>query len=179
VARHRALARRLAAGPAAIDGVEVLHAVAPNAVRFALRDGDAARRDRILAALAADGRAPMPPTVRFGRAAVRAAIAKRSTRETGVDLALAAVEWSTRWRAAGLPAAPVSEPVKNPHHVQLSSRASGTGAPAHRSRSRSTRARAIHGMPERLFFTAPQARTSSGAVSVPPASPVLTTRAAR
>ena len=84
-------ARRLAEGLATLDGIEVMHAVDLNVVTFALRDGDAARRDRFIAALAADGRVFMTPTVLFGRPAVRAAIANWSTREADVDLALAAV----------------------------------------------------------------------------------------
>jgi glutamate/tyrosine decarboxylase-like PLP-dependent enzyme len=91
VARDCALARRLSDGLARLDGVEVLHAVSLNVVTFALRDGDAARRDRFLAALLADGRVFLTPTVLFGRPAVRAALANWATREADVDLALAAI----------------------------------------------------------------------------------------
>ena len=91
VARNCALARRLAEGLAAIEGIEPLHGVDLNVVTFALREGDAARRDRFLDALTADGRVFMTPTVLFGRPAVRAALANWSTRDADVDLALAAV----------------------------------------------------------------------------------------
>ncbi|MCE3001090.1 MAG: pyridoxal-dependent decarboxylase [Xanthomonadaceae bacterium] len=91
VARDCALARRFAAGLATIPGVEVLHPVDLNVVTFALREGDAARRDRVLAGLAADGRVFLTPTVLFGRPALRGALANWSTRESDVDLALSAL----------------------------------------------------------------------------------------
>lgn len=91
VRRNCALARRLGEGLAALPGVELLDEVRLNIVCFALREGDAAKRDRVLDHLLADGRAFMTPTVYAGRPAVRAAISNWSTTEADIDLTLQAV----------------------------------------------------------------------------------------
>jgi glutamate/tyrosine decarboxylase-like PLP-dependent enzyme len=91
VQRNCALARRLGDGIAAMPAFELLDAVRLNIVCFALRDGDAAARDALLARLQADGRAFMTPTVLFGRPAIRAAISNWMTSEHDIDLTLAAL----------------------------------------------------------------------------------------
>lgn len=99
VARGVAQARRLGAAVAASPAFELLDEVRLNIVCFALRDGDAAARDALLAKLAADGRVFMTPTVAFGRPAIRAAFSNWSTSDRDVEIALAALVHALPYRA--------------------------------------------------------------------------------
>jgi glutamate/tyrosine decarboxylase-like PLP-dependent enzyme len=92
VERTCALARALAAGLASSPHFEVLAPVTLNIVCLALRDGDAARRDRLLAALKADGRVLLTPTLYEGRPGLRAAFSTWRTSEDDVRVILAALE---------------------------------------------------------------------------------------
>ena len=91
VARNCAQARRFAEGLASIPSFELLDEVRLNIACFALRERDAAARDRVLERLARDGRAFMTPTTLFGRPAIRAAFSNWSTRDEDVAIALDAL----------------------------------------------------------------------------------------
>jgi glutamate/tyrosine decarboxylase-like PLP-dependent enzyme len=86
-----AQARALAAGLEADGRFEVLGGVPLNIVCFALRDGDAAARDRFLARVTASGETFMTPTILFGRPGVRAAFSNWATGDDDVARILAAI----------------------------------------------------------------------------------------
>lgn len=91
VVRDCALAERLAEGIRATPGLELLSPVYLNIVCFALREGDAGARDRVLERLTGDGRVFLSPTALFGRPAIRAALSSWRTEEADVDVALEAI----------------------------------------------------------------------------------------
>ncbi len=80
------LATRLGERVEASPAYELLAPVHLNIVCFALRDGGAERRDRVLARLTDDGRVFMSPTVFAGRPAIRAAFV--NWRTVGADVEL-------------------------------------------------------------------------------------------
>lgn len=82
VQRCCALARALGEALAGSSAFELLSPVHLNVVCFALRDGDATRRDRVLERLLEDGRMLVTPTEWGGRPAFRAAF---SNWRTGVE----------------------------------------------------------------------------------------------
>ncbi len=92
VERCCALARALGDFVSASPHFELLAPVRLNIVCFALRDGDAARRDRLLAALQADGRVFLTPTVYQGRPGLRAAFSNWRTGEADLALVTQALE---------------------------------------------------------------------------------------
>ena len=73
------LARRLGERLESSQAFELLAPVPLNIVCFALREGDAERRDQLLRRLQEDGRAYLTPTVWEGRPAIRAAFSSWST----------------------------------------------------------------------------------------------------
>jgi glutamate/tyrosine decarboxylase-like PLP-dependent enzyme len=91
VARNCEQARRFAEGLASIPAFELLDEVRLNIACFALRDGGADARDRVLERLARGGRAFMTPTTLFGRPGIRAAFSNWSTRDEDVAIALDAL----------------------------------------------------------------------------------------
>lgn len=91
VARTCGLARRLGEHIDSSADFELLAPVHLNIVCFALREGDAERRDRFLAHLNGDGRVYMTPSVLAGRPAVRAAFSNWSTTEEDVEMVWSAL----------------------------------------------------------------------------------------
>ena len=87
-----ALAQQMARGIEQSPHFDLLAPVRLNIVCFALRGADTARRDRFLAALTADGRVLLTPTVFAGIPAIRAAFVNWSTREQDIPLILDALE---------------------------------------------------------------------------------------
>ena len=96
VQRDCTLARAFADGLRGIDGIDLLSDVHLNIVCFALRDADAATRDRFLDRLNRDGRVFMTPTVLFGRPGIRAALSNWMTQAADIEIALAAVRDALR-----------------------------------------------------------------------------------
>lgn len=96
VARCCSLASQMAQGLESSPLFELLAPVRLNIVCFALRDADAARRDRFLEALKEDGRVLLTPTFFAGKPAIRAAFANWSTSEQDIPLVLAALETYAR-----------------------------------------------------------------------------------
>ena len=96
IVRNNALAQRLGDGIARLPAFELLDAVRLNIVCFALRDGDAASRDALLARLARDGRVYLTPTVLRGRPAIRAALVNWRTSQGDVEIALQALAEAAR-----------------------------------------------------------------------------------
>lgn len=96
IVRNNALAQRLGDGIARLPAFELLDAVRLNIVCFALREGDAASRDALLARLARDGRVFLTPTVLRGRPAIRAALVNWRTSQGDVEIALQALAEATR-----------------------------------------------------------------------------------
>ncbi|RKG97427.1 pyridoxal phosphate-dependent decarboxylase family protein [Corallococcus carmarthensis] len=92
VERSCALARGLGEGLAASPRYALLAPVTLNIVCFALRSGDASRRDQLLAALQADGRVHFTPTQYAGRPGLRAAFSNWRTGESDLPIILAALE---------------------------------------------------------------------------------------
>jgi glutamate/tyrosine decarboxylase-like PLP-dependent enzyme len=92
VQRCCALAAALGEALAASPHFELLSPVHLNVTLFALREGDAARRDRLLAWLKADGRVLLTPTQWQGRPAVRAAFSSWRTGPADLPVVLAALE---------------------------------------------------------------------------------------
>jgi glutamate/tyrosine decarboxylase-like PLP-dependent enzyme len=92
VQRCCALARALGEAVSASPHFELLAPVPLNILCLALRQGDAARRDRLLQALQNDGRVFLTPTVYAGRPAVRAAFSNWRTSTADVHLILKALE---------------------------------------------------------------------------------------
>ncbi len=96
VARCCELARLLAQGLANSSTFELLAPARLNIVCFTLRGADAARRDRFLHALKADGRVLLTPTFFAGQPAIRAAFSNWSTSEQDIPLLLNALEECAR-----------------------------------------------------------------------------------
>lgn len=92
VERGCALARGLGEGLAASPHYALLAPVTLNIVCFALRSGDASRRDRLLGALQADGRVQCTPTQYADRPGLRAAFSNWRTGEADLPVILAALE---------------------------------------------------------------------------------------
>jgi hypothetical protein len=67
-----------------------------NIVCFALREGDAGARDRVLDRVVRDGRVFLSPTSLFGRPAIRAALSNWRTEEGDIEVALAAIRDALR-----------------------------------------------------------------------------------
>jgi glutamate/tyrosine decarboxylase-like PLP-dependent enzyme len=88
IERNCALARRAAAGLAAIDGAEVLNEVVLNQVLVRFDDDETTRA--LLAAVQRSGEAWLGGTVWEGRAAVRISVSNWSTTEEDVDRLVAA-----------------------------------------------------------------------------------------
>ncbi|GMU05284.1 pyridoxal phosphate-dependent decarboxylase family protein [Corallococcus caeni] len=101
VERSCALARDLGEGLAASPHYAVLAPVKLNIVCFALRSGDAARRDRLLQALQADGRVHFTPTQYAGRPGLRAAFSNWRTDAADLPLILAALDAAASATSAG------------------------------------------------------------------------------
>jgi glutamate/tyrosine decarboxylase-like PLP-dependent enzyme len=91
VARCCGLAQQLAQGIEQSPHFDLLAPVRLNIVCFTLKGADTARRDRFLAALTADGRVLLTPTVFDGVPAIRAAFANWSTREQDIPVILDAL----------------------------------------------------------------------------------------
>ncbi len=91
VQRSCDLASRLGQGIAAMDDLELLAPVRLNIVCFALRDGSAELRDRLLDGLLDDGRVYLTPTVFDQRPGMRAAFVNWRTSESDVEVILEAL----------------------------------------------------------------------------------------
>ena len=87
-AQAQALGERLAAS----EHFELLAPVRLDVVCFALREGDATRRDRLIDFLAHDGRAYLTPTHFEGRPGLRAAFVNWMTRDDDVETVFEALE---------------------------------------------------------------------------------------
>lgn len=92
ISRCCSLAQQLGQGIEQSPHFDLLSPVRLNIVCFTLKGANTARRDRFLAALTADGRVLLTPTIFAGVPAIRAAFANWSTREQDIPLILDALE---------------------------------------------------------------------------------------
>lgn len=90
------LAQQMAQGLERLPDFELLAPVRLNIVCFALKGADAARRDRLLDALKADGRVLLTPTFFAGQPAIRAAFSNWSTSAQDIPLLLNALQECTK-----------------------------------------------------------------------------------